>query len=140
MKKFFMLLLVLSFITRSACAVTYGIEVDTSQCNISLYEKTDFGWVKLDTRKCCVGAKNKTPTGIAAIQRKKAYFIRDGKRYNYVAYFSSDCAFHSTAYIDGEYDNSSLGHHRSNGCIRLSPKVARWIYRHCKVGTMVYIH
>lgn len=140
MKKFFTLLLILSIITCSAYAMTYGIEVNTNTCRISLYEKTDLGWIKIGTRKCCVGSKNKTPKGVTTIQKKKSYFISAEKKYNYVSYFANKCAFHSTPYFNEKYDNSSLGHHRSHGCIRLSPNVAKWIYKHCKIGTIVYIH
>lgn len=114
----------------------YKIYVDTGKCVVKIY-KSDGTFV--GQQKCCPGRKGKTPKGNMTILKKKSCFRHDDAKYNYVSYFSNKCAFHSTPYINGKYDNSSLGHHKSGGCIRLSPEAAKWIYKHCSVGTEVYI-
>ena len=137
-KKVITLLLVLSLLT-SACAATYGIEVNTKKCRVTIYEKAGGQWLKIGTRRCSVGANGKTPKGNFTITSKKSYFMHDDKRYDYVSYFSDKCAFHTVPFYDNKYDNSSLGHKRSNGCVRLEEAAAKWIYKYCKCGTKVII-
>jgi len=125
--------------TTYASSAKYRIEVNTSKCRVIVYQQTNIGWMKLGQQKCCLGAKGKTPKGLFTIYKKKNYFVHNDARYDYVSYFDNNKAFHSTPYINGKYDNSSLGHHRSGGCIRLKPSAAKWIYKYCKTGTEVLI-
>lgn len=133
------LILAAMLTTTAAQATNYGIYVDSKACKVSIYEQTKIGWKLKGTKRCCAGRNGVTPKGETIIYKKKSYFKHDEARYNYASYFSERCAFHSTPCIDNKYDNSSLGHHRSGGCIRLAPKAAKWIYKHCKIGTKVII-
>lgn len=123
----------------AAQATTYSIHVNLKKCKVQVYEQQNDEWKLIGTKKCCPGTKNKTPTGSMTITKKKSSFTHGDAKYNYVSYFSGKCAFHSTPCIDGEYDNSSLGHHRSGGCVRLEPEAAKWIYKYCDCGTEVII-
>ena len=125
--------------TSAAKAATYGILVNTKKCNVTVYEQIDNEWHALGTVKCCVGKGGKTPKGNFTIGSKQSKFSYGDNDYKYVSYFSGKCAFHTTPYADGKYDNSSLGHKRSGGCIRLAESAAKWIYKHCKRGTKVII-
>lgn len=126
-------------ITSPAKAATYGILVNTKKCNVTVYEEVNNKWHSLGTVKCCIGSKGKTPKGHFSIGSKESSFIHDDKEYKYVSYFSGKCAFHTVPYFNGKYDNSSLGHKRSGGCVRLTEAAAKWIYKHCKRGTKVII-
>ena len=122
-----------------ASASTFGIKVDTKKCKVYVYEQIESNWQLIGTRKCCVGANGKTPKGNFTIGSKKKTFLHNEKNYDYVSYFSGKCAFHSVPRANNTYDYSSLGHKRSNGCIRLAPEDAKWIYKYCKHGTKVII-
>ena len=125
--------------TSTAKATTYGILVNTKKCNVTVYEQVQDNWKELGTVKCCVGHDGKTPKGTFKIGSKESSFMHEGKKYKYVSYFSGKCAFHTVPYENGKYDTSSLGHKRSNGCIRLTEAAAKWIYKYCKRGTKVVI-
>lgn len=125
--------------TSAAKATNYGILVNTKKCNVTIYEEVNDEWHALGTVKCCVGKNGKTPKGNFTIYSKKAKFSHGDKEYKYVSYFSENCAFHTVSYSNGKYDNSSLGHKRSGGCVRLVESAAKWIYKYCKKGTKVII-
>ena len=118
MRKFFICFVLIFVMTINCAFATYGIKVDTHKCKVYV---------------------NQTPTGYFTIGSKEKTFLHDGKNYDYVSYFSGKCAFHSVPRENDNYDNSSLGHKRSNGCVRLSASAAKWIYKYCKRGTKVYI-
>ena len=139
-KKIITFVLVVLLITNVAQAATYRILVNTKKCRVTIYEKVAKDkWRELNTVKCCVGSNGKTPKGNFTIGKKEFSFSHDDKEYRYVSYFSGKCAFHTVPYVNGKYDKSSLGHKRSNGCIRLTEDAAKWIYKYCKRGTKVII-
>jgi len=125
--------------TSAAKATNYGILVNTKKCNVTVYEEINNGWRALGTVKCCVGKDGKTPKGNFTIRSKESSFFHDDKEYKYVSYFSGKCAFHTVPCSNGRYDNSSLGHKRSGGCVRLAEAAAKWIYKYCKRGTKVIV-
>ena len=139
MRKFFICFVLIFVMTINCAFATYGIKVDTHKCKVYVYQKVNDKWQLLGSKKCCVGKDNQTPTGYFTIGSKEKTFLHDGKNYDYVSYFSGKCAFHSVPRENDNYDNSSLGHKRSNGCVRLSASAAKWIYKYCKRGTKVYI-
>lgn len=139
-KKIITSLILSTMLISSAKATDYGILVNTKKCNVTVYEKVNNEeWRSLGTVRCCIGNNGKTPKGTFIIGSKKSSFFHDEKEYKYVSYFSGKCAFHTVPYYDNQYHNSSLGHKRSGGCIRLSEAAAKWIYKHCKRGTKVII-
>lgn len=128
-----------AMLATSANAATYGILVNTRKCNVTVYEEVNDKWHALGTVKCSIGTNNKTPKGNFTIGSKESKFTHGDKEYKYVSYFYEKCAFHTVPYSNGKYDNSSLGHKRSGGCIRLTEAAAKWIYKYCKRGTKVII-
>ena len=115
------------------------IKVDTKHNKITLYKKVNGKWKKVKSEKCATGKKGKTTKGKYKTKSKKKSFSSHGKDYNYVTYFDGDKAIHSTPY-DGKYDNSSLGHSRSNGCVRVKPETAKWIYENVEKGTTIEVN
>lgn len=116
------------------------IKIDTHKNRIYLYEKINGEWIKIKSEKCCTGAKDTpTPKGTFKAKSKEKTFVNNGKNYNYVTYFEGKCAIHSTPYEDNKYHNSSLGHSRSHGCVRVKPETAKWIYENIEKGTTIEI-
>jgi len=114
------------------------IKVDTKHNRIYLYRKINGKWKKVKSEKCSTGKNGKTKKGTYKSKSKQKSFSKNGKDYNYVTYFDGNKAIHSTPY-DGKYDNSSLGHSRSNGCVRVKPETAKWIYDNVKKGTTIEV-
>lgn len=115
------------------------IKIDTKHNKISLYMKKDGKWIKVKTEDCCTGKKSATPKGNFQTRTKKKKFTRNGKDYKYVTYFKDNYAIHSTPYDGENYNNNSLGHSRSLGCVRVKPETAEWIYENVKTGTEIEI-
>lgn len=119
-------------------AKDYGIRVDTKKNKVYVYKKVDGEWVLKDKMKCCTG-KDSTPTpkGKHKTGKKEKSFVFEGKNYNYVTYFSGNCAFHSTPESDGKYSDRSLGKNESHGCVRLDPEDAKKIQSLPKGTTVI---
>lgn len=115
------------------------IKVNTKKNKIYLYRKVKGKWYRVASGKCCTGKNKATPTGKFQAYSKEPSFTKENLDYNYVTYFSSNCAIHSTPYDGEKYNNSSLGYSRSHGCVRVKPEVAEWIYKNIEEGTTIEI-
>ena len=124
----------------------YMIIVKLSERKVRIYKGRKNNWNRIRTCKCTIGARG-TPTvrGTFTIKSRGLYFNTGiSLRCWYYTQFYGNYLFHSVL-----YDRSSrpvhvmdgrLGIRASHGCIRLSLKSAKWIYRNIPSGTKVIIY
>lgn len=127
----------------------YRVEVSLDDQRVYVYERTDSGDYELThTFICSTGLGNSTPRGI----------FLDGYPVNVWHHFSKyDCwarysfeiegniMFHSVIYSSNDTSTLresslyGLGNKASHGCIRLKVSDAKWLFEHCKRGTLAII-
>lgn len=138
------------FSTRAVCKqLPYRVEVSLDEQRVYVYELTDSGkYEHTQTFVCSTGLGNLTPRGI----------FLDGYPVNHWHYFQKfDCwakysfeiegniMFHSVIYSSNDDSTLrkgsvyALGSKASHGCIRLPVKDAKWLFTHCKRGSLVII-
>lgn len=127
----------------------YRVEVSIDRQKVYVYESDESGEYTLtQTFTCSTGLANSTPRGIFLDGCPCNVWHHFGKfdcwaRYSYV--IEGDIMFHSVLYSEKNTDslreNSlyALGQKASHGCVRLSVKGARWIFEHCRRGSVVII-
>ena len=127
----------------------YRVEVSIDDQRVYVYELNEAGeYEKTQTFICSTGLGNSTPRGI----------FLDGFPVNYWHHFEKfDCwakysfeiegsiMFHSVIFSDKD-DKSlresslyGLGNKASHGCIRLKVSDAKWLFTHCKRGSLAII-
>ena len=138
------------FAPDAACKkLPYRVEVSIDDQRVYVYELKDSGEYELvQTFICSTGMGNATPRGI----------FLDGGPANVWHHFSKldiwarysfevegNIMFHSVLY-DKKSDSTlregslyALGQKASHGCIRLKVKDARWLFEHCRRGSLVII-
>lgn len=137
-KRIICCILLLFFIMDIALA-EYKIYVNTKKCKVYVYELRHNKWKVKKSERCCIGKNNKTPKGEFKIKSKREYFKKGDKYYDYACFFKGNYGFHTVPRVGKKYDNSSLGKKQSAGCVRLTKKLAKWIYENCPKGTKVII-
>lgn len=127
----------------------YRVEVSIDRQKVYVYESDESGEYTLtQTFTCSTGLANSTPRGIFLDGCPCNVWHHFSKfdcwaRYSYV--IEGDIMFHSVLYSEKNTDslreNSlyALGQKASHGCVRLSVKSARWIFEHCRRGSVVII-
>lgn len=127
----------------------YRVEVSLDDQRVYVYELNDAGeYEQTHTFICSTGLGNSTPRGI----------FLDGYPVNVWHYFKKfDCwarysfeiegniMFHSVIYSSNDTSTLresslyGLGNKASHGCIRLKVADAKWLFQHCKRGTLAII-
>ena len=127
----------------------YLVKVSIDDQRVYVYERTEAGDYELtQTFVCSTGLGNSTPRGV----------FLDGYPVNRWHHFSKyDCwaqysfevegniMFHSVLYSSNDTDTLregslyALGQKASHGCIRLKVSDAKWLFTHCKRGTLAII-
>ena len=69
-------------------------------------------------------------SGAYLADRRDYYFLEDVP---WILYYDGDRALH------GAYWHDKFGARSSHGCVNLSPKDARWLFEHARVGTIVVV-
>ena len=127
----------------------YRVEVSIDRQRVYVYESDESSEYTLtQTFTCSTGMGNITPRGIFLDGQPCNvwhYFSNFGVWARYSYSIEGDIMFHSVLYSERNTDtlreNSlyALGQKASHGCVRLSVKNARWIFEHCKPGSVVII-
>ncbi len=127
----------------------YRVEVSISDQTVSVYALNDKGGYDLQkTFTCSTGLHDSTPRGVFLNGHPVNRWHRFEK-FNCWAQYSfevtGDIMFHSVIY-SSDNENSlrsgslhALGNPASHGCIRLTVEDAKWLYEHCKRGSVVII-
>ena len=96
---------------------------------------------------CSVGRNGETPCGTFPLRKERyAWHLLFGDVYGrYTTRITGNILFHSVPYLEKDEDSlqweeyQKLGKSVSDGCVRLEKEDAKWIYQHCKQGTIVKI-
>lgn len=127
----------------------YRVEVSIEDQRVRVYERTESGDYELtQTFICSTGLGNSTPRGIFLdgfpVNRWHHFEKFDcWAQYSFV--IEGDIMFHSVLFSEDDpetlRENSyyALGQKASHGCIRLKVGDARWLFNHCKRGTLAIV-
>lgn len=117
--------------------------VDDINTKVMIYYWDIDQWMPLYIFDCSTGAWNmRTVHGTFSVGIKGYAF---GYGHGYTAYYYTqiygDYLFHSILYNEGTWIplDPVLNSHRSQGCVRLAPENAKWIYDNIPRGTTVHI-
>jgi len=127
----------------------YRVEVSIDEQLVRVYALNDKGQYDLEkTFTCSTGLHDSTPRGVF-LNGHPVNRWHHFEKFNCWAQYSfevtGDIMFHSVIY--GSNTESSLrsgslyalGNPASHGCIRLTVDDAKWLYEHCKRGTLAII-
>lgn len=138
------------FSTDAACKkFPYRVEVSIDRQRVYVYELQDSGEYELvQTFICSTGMGNSTPRGIF-LDGGPANVWHHFSKFDVWARYSfeieGDIMFHSVLYSEKNTDSLregslyALGQKASHGCVRLAVKSARWLFEHCRKGSLVII-
>ena len=127
----------------------YRVEVSIDDQTVKVYQMNDDKRYDLvQTFKCSTGLHNSTPRGIF-LDGHPVNRWHHFEKFNCWAQYSfevtGDIMFHSVIYSSNN-ENSlrsgslyALGNPASHGCIRLTVADAKWLFEHCKRGTVAII-
>ena len=127
----------------------YRVEVSIDNQTVSVYALNDKGGYDLQkTFTCSTGLHDSTPRGVF-LNGHPVNRWHHFEKFNCWAQYSfevtGDIMFHSVIY-SADNENSlrsgslyALGNPASHGCIRLTVEDAKWLYEHCKRGSLAII-
>ena len=127
----------------------YRVEVSIDAQTVTVYqlnENDQYDQVQQFT--CSTGLGNSTPRGIfldGYPANRWHYFKKFDCWAQYSFEIEGNILFHSVLYSDKDVDTLrkgsvyALGSPASHGCIRLSVKNAKWLFEHCKRGSLVIV-
>ena len=127
----------------------YRVEVSIARQVVEIYERQDNGDYELvNSFTCSTGLHNSTPRGIfldGFPVNRWHHFEKFNCWAQYSFEITGDIMFHSVIYSSNN-ENSlrsgslyALGNPASHGCIRLKVPDAKWLFEHCKRGSLVII-
>lgn len=129
--------------------IPYRVEVDISHQRVYVYELQDDGsYQQTQNFICSTGVKDATPRGIYLDGfpcNRWHYFKKFDCWAQYSFEIEGDIMFHSVLYSSQDESTLrsgsvyALGSRASHGCIRLEVKSAKWLFEHCKRGTLVIL-
>lgn len=127
----------------------YRVEVDISRQRVLVFELNDDGtYTQTHEFICSTGMGNSTPRGIfldGFPVNNWHHFEKFDCWARYSFLVEGDIMFHSVLFDEDDEstvrENSvyALGSKASHGCIRLHVRDARWLFEHCKRGSLVII-
>ena len=129
--------------------LTYRVEVSIDAQTVTVYQLNESDQYKqVQQFTCSTGLGNSTPRGIfldGYPANRWHYFKKFDCWAQYSFEIEGNILFHSVLYDDKDVDTLrkgsvyALGSPASHGCIRLSVKNAKWLFEHCKKGSLVIV-
>ena len=129
--------------------LTYRVEVSIDAQTVTVYQLNESDqYEQVQQFTCSTGLGNSTPRGIfldGYPANRWHYFKKFDCWAQYSFEIEGNILFHSVLYSDKDVDTLrkgsvyALGSPASHGCIRLSVKNAKWLFEHCKKGTLVIV-
>jgi len=127
----------------------YRVEVDISRQRVFVHQLGEDGEYELvQTFVCSTGLGNTTPRGIY-LNGFPVSVWHHFEKFNcwarYTFEIEGDIMFHSVLYSEQDVDTLregsvyALGSKASHGCVRLAVKDAKWLFEHCKRGSLVIL-
>ena len=127
----------------------YRVEVSIARQTVEIYRLNAAGTYDLaNSFKCSTGLHNSTPRGIflnGFPVNRWHYFQKFNCWAQYSFEITGDIMFHSVIYSSKSEKSlrrtsvSALGNPASHGCVRLQVEDAKWLFEHCKRGTVAII-
>ena len=127
----------------------YRVEVDISRQRVYVFElQEDGSYTQTHSFVCSTGLKDSTPRGIFLDGfpcNRWHYFEKFNCWAQYSYDIEGDIMFHSVLYSADDESTlrvgsvNALGSRASHGCIRLEVQDAKWLYEHCKKGTVIIL-
>ena len=121
----------------------YLIWVSRYTQHVNIYKGSQGNWKLIKTFLCSSG-KNYTPTpaGVFRIFRYSRTWYFDDYYADYAVSFNGGHAFHTMPlnYGSGTPYDATMGSPASDGCVRLDPVNAQYIYENIPIGTTVVIY
>ena len=129
--------------------LTYRVEVSIDAQTVTVYQLNESDqYEQVQQFTCSTGLGNSTSRGIfldGYPANRWHYFKKFDCWAQYSFEIEGNILFHSVLYSEKDVDTLrkgsvyALGSPASHGCIRLSVKNARWLFEHCKKGTLVIV-
>ncbi len=130
----------------------YLVQVDATNQVVTAFEQDENGKYTVIARQMiCSTGKSSTPSPrgtyeMANEHYRFAYFAKEDVYAQYWSRITRNIYFHSVLYAEHNNTDSlivdtfeDLGSPASNGCVRLMPQDAKWIYQNIQEGTTVKI-
>ena len=127
----------------------YRVEVSINAQTVTVYELSDANeYVQVHQFTCSTGLGNSTPRGIfldGYPANRWHHFKKVDCWAQYSFEIEGNIMFHSVLYSEKDEETLregsvyALGSPASHGCIRLSVKSAKWLFNHCKRGSLVIV-
>ncbi len=128
----------------------YFVQVDATNQVVTAFEKDEDGKYTVVARQMiCSTGKSSTPSPRGTYEMANehfrfAYFAKENVYAQYWSRITRNIYFHSVLYAEHGNTESliqesfdDLGTPASNGCVRLMPQDAKWIYQNIPEGTTV---
>lgn len=127
----------------------YYIRVNRKTNCVTVYKrnKRTGNYAPIKSMICSVGRNGGTPCGTFPLREERyAWHLLFGDVYGrYAVRITGNILFHSVPYLEKDEktlqweEYQKLGNSVSDGCVRLEKEDAKWIYQHCRKGTIVKI-
>ena len=125
----------------------YLVVVSYKKHRVRIYKGKKNNWKRIKNFKCSMGKKSTpTPRGTFKITNKGRYFNTGSRArcWYWTGFIGNIYLFHSVLYNRNSRPNhvidGRLGRNISHGCIRLSLKNAKWIYKNVPRRSKVVIY
>ena len=121
----------------------YLIWISTYTQRVNVFEGSKGNWKLIRSEKCVTGKMSTyTPLGEFKVSKKKYAHYYGRNFYKYLTYFRGDNKMHTrpARRKGGKYLNATMGKPLSNGCVRLTDSLAKWVYNNVpkKATVLVY--
>ncbi len=121
----------------------YLIWISTYTQRVNVFEGSKGKWKLIRSEKCVTGKMSTyTPLGEFQVTKKKYAHYYGRNFYKYLTYFRGNNKMHTrpARRKGGKYLNATMGKPLSNGCVRLTDSLAKWVYNNVpkKATVLVY--
>lgn len=121
----------------------YLIWISTYTQRVNVFEGSKGNWKLIRSERCVTGKMSTyTPLGEFPVSKKKYAHYYGRNFYKYLTYFRGDNKMHTrpARRKGGKYLNATMGKPLSNGCVRLTDSLAKWVYNNVpkKATVLVY--
>lgn len=120
----------------------YLIWISTYTQRINIFQGSKGNWKLIKSEQCVTGKiTNYTPMGTFKLYKKKKAHYYGRSFYKYLCYFSGDNKMHTrpARRKTGKYIDKRMGIPLSNGCVRLTDSLAKWVYYDVPKNTTVLV-
>ena len=121
----------------------YLIWISTYTQRINVFQGSKGNWTLIKSEQCVTGKiSTYTPLGAHKLHKKKKAHYYGRSFYKYLSYFSGENKMHTrpARRSTGRYIDKRMGIPLSNGCVRLSDSLAKWVYNSVPKNSTVLVY